>query len=436
MKTIILIVTALALLGLSFVGCQKSLEPAPYETPASGNFEQEMSTLQSSACPVPPCQAPSPTVTVNLGDNNLQFWPYTGNDFSGTAQDPINLIFFGKADPRDIRTALMALPGDRTSFGYPPMPPFNSTWDDAIGDVQTGYGEPDGWSGGCIQLACGEYGPIRFHIRLFKMGKWTVANAHFEVNIPGTSDHQVLSWEAAEQLVIVDFMRSGLLDPEMPMVPTALINDSPWRTIPSIIYNGLPAEVRGFIGGPIGDVTEDVPIGTDGHAMILNLAAKAAAVPGVRVQDFVINYNIVAPKPFCSSGPYDYVYITGPVHLVQTTEIQETGTYKMSFRATGNLVVVPVNPMNGEAIGAPMTAQIAEEHGAMFMDQYWSASSSKYQKLGSLGEPGGGQLFARLLIRSNGLNGFQQSIRCAGEQWRQAETATEVSGLTSVSANR
>ncbi len=435
MKSIQLLTVSLALLGLIAFGCQKALNPVPAsDTEISTNADAELNTLLQAACPPPPFIAPSPMVSVSLGENYLQFWPYTGNNFSGEPQDPINLIFFGKADPRDIRADLMSLSGDRTAFGYPPIAPFNSTWDDAIGDVQTGFGEPDGWTGGCVQLACGDYGPIRFHLRLFKMGKWTVGNAHFEVLIPGTTDHQVLNWKVAEQLVMVDFMRSGLLDQNLPLVPTEQINASPWRTIPAVIYNGLPVEVRGFINGPLGNVGADVPIGTDGRAIILNLAQKITRPPETRVLDFVINFDQVIPKPFCSSGPYDYVYVKGPIHLMQTVQILETGTYKMSFEATGDLAVTPVNPMTGEPIGATMPAQIKEMHGALFMNQYWAATSSKYQKLGSLSQPGGGQLFTRLMVRSNELNGFQETIRCAGEQWRPVSTETEAAGLTSSAA--
>ena len=60
---------------------------------------------------------------------------------------------------------------------------------------------------------CGTYGPIRFHLRLVKLGALTIGNAHFEVLIPGTTDHQVLSWELAEQLVTYDLARTGLSAP-------------------------------------------------------------------------------------------------------------------------------------------------------------------------------------------------------------------------------
>ena len=91
------------------------------------------------------------------------------------------------------------------------VPPFTLTWKDCIGDVQSGYADEFGWTGGVVQVGLGDYESPRFHMRLFKVGNWTVANAHFEILIPGTADHQVLSWELAEQRVIADIMRTGQL---------------------------------------------------------------------------------------------------------------------------------------------------------------------------------------------------------------------------------
>jgi hypothetical protein len=409
MHKIQILVVILTLCVLGTIGCQKAIEPIAVDQPVDSDY----ALLERAYCPAPDNPPPSPIVTVTAGQKSLDFWPFTGTNFAGQPQDPINIIFVGKADPRDIRAALMSLNGDRTSFGYPPAAPFNSTWEDAIGDVQTGYSSGNGWTGGVIQLACGDYQQARFHIRLFKMGEWTVGNGHFEVLIPGTTDHQVLSWEKAEQFVMVDFLRSGLLDPSAPIIPTGPINPSPFRTIPSIIYNGLPVEVRGFIEGPLGNVSEDVPIGTDGGALIFNLAGSVPRQAGVKVQDFVINFNQVIPKPFCSSGPYDYLFVQGPVHLVQTTSLTANGTYKFDFVANAELTAVPVNPMTGEPTGAPITGIVLESHSGMLQDGYAAALSSKYQKLGSWKESSGGLLYTRLIVRSNGLNGFTETIKCA-----------------------
>ena len=76
----------------------------------------------------------------------------------------------------------------------------------------------------------------------------TLGNAHFELLIPGTTDHQVLSWELAEQLVTVDMVRSGLL--AAAPGSTAPINAAPgFRQIPAEIYNLLPAELRAASAG-------------------------------------------------------------------------------------------------------------------------------------------------------------------------------------------
>ena len=39
--------------------------------------------------------------------------------------------------------------------------------------------------------------PFRFHVRLFRQGEDTLGNAHFEFLIPGTAEHEVLSWDLA-----------------------------------------------------------------------------------------------------------------------------------------------------------------------------------------------------------------------------------------------
>ncbi len=420
----------LCALCLGVVGCQRAMPTLADSAAASESADQEFNELFAAAHTSANYPAPAPLVDISFGDKALRFWPYTGSNFSGEPQDPINLIFVGKADPRDIRAALMSLDGDRSAFGFPPVAPFNATWDDAIGDVQTGFAENSGWLGGVIQLACGDYGPARFHLRLFKAGEWTIGNAHFEILIPGTTDHQVINWEIAEQLVIADFIRSGLLDPTVPMIPVGNINDAPFRTIPAIIYNGLPVELRAVIGGPLGDVSEDVSIGTDGQALILNLAQKVARNSEVRTQDFVIDFNQTIPKPFCASSPYDYLYVQGPVHLTQTVEWTATGRYKFHFFASGTLTAIPVNPLTGEPTGALMQAEVREIHSGYMVGERWEAIGSKYQKLGTSDDPNGGKLFNRLVVRSSGVNGFQEEIRCYDSDWRPVASKLEAAGLT------
>lgn len=415
MRLTVISVLVVAAVTCLIVGCSDFPNTA---SPAQGNGDAELQNLLAKPFAATNAVPPSPLETVYFDDASLTFWPFTGGDFSGEGKDPINLIFVGKASPLDIRAALLALDGDRTPMGLPPIPPFNARWDDDVtGDIQASFSEPGGWSGGCIQLTCGEYGPIRFHLRLFEMGDWTVANAHFEMQIPGTANHQVLSWELAEQLVIGDFIRSGLLDTDIPMIPTQQINPSPWRTIPAIIYNELPVELRALINGPLGNVTEDVPILSDGHAVILNLAGSAPRVVETRTKDFVLNYGQVVPKPFCASGPADYVYVQGPVHMVQTTSLSDAGIYHAAFRAEGQLTVTPVDPYTGEPIGDPLTADVYEHHDSHFTSTMQWVSSILSQNLQPDTAVGAGRLFVRFQVRSDGQNGYRATVRCADNPW-------------------
>ncbi len=412
MKLATLTVLVAAIICLVWMGCDKSLGP----TEILGSNDGSYAALVPSDVPAAEYPPPTGLVSVNFAGQNLTFWPHTGVDFSGTPQDPINLIFCGKADPRDIRAALLSLNGDRTSLGFPDMPPWNATWDDAIGDVQAGYGEGEGWTGGVIQLACGDYGPLRFHIRLFKVGQWTVGNAHFEVLIDGTADHEVLSWEKAEQFVLADMSRCGLLDGNQPMGFSQFIDQSPFRAIPAIIYNSLPPLIREYIEGPPGNIPGDqsVPVTTDGIIPIFNLAGQAPRVPEVRQQNFVIEYGQFVPKPFCSSGPFDIVYVAGPVNLVQTAELAEDGTYTLTFRAEGELSVTPIDISTYQPSGEPLLAVVKEHHDGLMSNYVAQASAMLLQNITPAADPNAGSFLKHLRIHSNGLDAFQVLLKCPG----------------------
>jgi hypothetical protein len=401
-----LILSALLLI----MGCSESVSPE--FDPAIG--EQSLDDLERQSCALSPGLAPSPLITVGVGDDDLEFWPYTGVDFEGSPQDPINLIFRGECDPRDIMSALLSLDGDRSDYPFPAVPPFTCTWDDAIGDVQAAFGAGE-WTGSAIQLALGTYEEPRFHLRLFRAGDWTVANAHFEIMIPGTADHQVLSWELAEKLVIADFMRSGLLDGSNPMIPIGQINEPNFREIPDYIYNELPVELRILIGTPLDDVTAPVPIPSDGNAVILNLSGKVGWQADHRTKDFVLNYDIVMPRPFCTLHEYDFVHVSGPVHLRQVVRFNRVGNYMTEFVANGNLEVTPVDPSTGEPIGESRTARAVQKHSSALSNSRCEASGMMFQIIMPVSEPGGGWFYSRLKVDSNGSNQYMSRSTCDGE---------------------
>ena len=295
--------------------------------------------------------------------------------------DPINLVFPNR-DARAIRASLMFLDGDRTAFGLPSAPPFNCVWQDAVGDPQVGYTTEAGWTASVIQLECGDYAPMRFHLRLFPAGTSTIANAHFEVIIPGTNEHEVLSWELAEAIVKVDFLRSGLLDPAAPVGVTAPITPAPtYRTINPLIYNGLPAALWTLIGGPSGPVAAPVPIPNDGRAVVLNLASAHEAERAIIRRTVVINFNQTIPKPFCSQGPYDYLHVTGTIEIDQTTMTKPHGDFTSRFHAHGMLEVVPINPLTGALLGDPYKAVINEQQSNVLTDKRTLTTMLRLQKL-------------------------------------------------------
>lgn len=353
---------------------------------------------------------PGLLVPLTISGGSLSIWPYTGNDFTGTPQDPINLVFSGKSDPRAIRSALMALNGDRTAFGMPPAYPFNCTWSDAIGDLQTGYNAAAGWIGSAIQLACGSYGPIRFHVRLFEAGATTLGNAHFEVLIPGTTDHQVLSWELAEQLVTVDFIRSGLLNPANPPGSTGPINDAPFREIPAQIYNLIPADLKSLIGGPVGSVSDPVPIATDGQATVFNLVETAGSSEGSE-QSFIIQYGQVIPRPFCASGP-EYLYVEGPVSLRKTVQVTDANDLNSEFAASGRLRLTPVNPQTGAPIGPTYEAEVSDRQVTSFDGEGGRIDGVQVQTELPRNVSGHGQKVIRLKVGLNGADKYKQDIDC------------------------
>jgi hypothetical protein len=288
-------------------------------------------------------------------------WPFTGTDLAGTASDPVNLVFFGEADPRAIRQVLFGLDGDRSAFGFPAAFPFNCTWSDAIGRHQTAWAEPDRWQGSAIQLQCGSYDPLRFHLRLFREGRFTLGNVHFEALIPGTTDHEVLAWEFAEAFVKLDLVRSGALTEAPGQTP--LINPAPtYRTIRHQILNGLPVPLRAVLGLPVTPQSAPVPIPTDGRASIFGLGRPFEPVKSDVRLEYDQPFGQVIPKPFCAAGPADFLKVEGALHFVHRVWTTAHGVYGARFTANGVLTVTPVDPTTGQPTGEAFSAVVEERH--------------------------------------------------------------------------
>jgi len=348
--------------------------------------------------------APSTLVTVA---DDREVWPYTSTGFSTTPQDPINLVFTGAAsDPRQIRATLLGLSGS----GRPgALAGFTCTWSDAVGDPQTGYSTDDGWVGSVIQLQCGNfYGP-RFHIRMFRTGNITVANAHYEILIPGTNIHEVLSWELAQGLVTADMARSGNLG-AAPSV-TAIINQAPYyRAVQPAIASTLSAGQKAALGLLTnGDGSASIP--NDGRASVLNVASAPALTEGLVDSDFVITFGQMIPKPFCTAGTTGYLYATGPITVHMRSGIVD-GNFESTLTSEGTLNLIEINPITHAFVGAPYQGAVSETTiGKMTNGTAWVDYNSSRVETPDGGTTRGSRT-EMLRARENGADAYDVDISC------------------------
>ena len=364
---------------------------------------------------------PQEIAEVTAGQAGISFWPYTGTSLTDSPMDPINLVFKGQADPTQIREALMSLDGDRSPL-FPDMPPFNLPWTDAVGgDVQTTYLQEGGWEGCVIQLTLGEYTGLRVHLRLFATGlndgqggTWSLGGAHFEMMIPGTSEHQVLSWELAEKVVKFDLARTGLLAASP--VSTGQINATPsFRGIPTFIYNPLVEDPLGqmlltVLGYPVAAQTQDYPLPSDGEGTLLCLGGALPITADSYTNTVVIEYGQAIPRPVCSSGPYDWLYVTGPVTFSTTVHVNKDGRFQYKSTYDGLLNAVPIDISTFEPIGLPFDAQIMGKQNGKHGPNSRKVKSFDRRLALQEGEP---ELFFEILeVGSTGSLSYKAFERC------------------------
>lgn len=371
-------------------------------------------------------QVPGEIVNLTAGDSDLSFWPYTGTSLVDTAVDPINLVFKGEADPIQIREALMSLDGNRAP-DFPDIPPFNLPWTDALGgDVQTTYVEDEGWEGCVIQMTLGEYAGLRVHLRLFATGlddgqggTYSLGGAHFEMMIPGTSEHQVLSWELAEMVVMYDLARSGLLTAEP--AATGMINAAPsFRDIPTFIYNPLVDDPMGqmlltVLDYPVEYQSEGYPLPSDGQGTLLCVCDVGEITSGTWASSVEIEYDQAIPRPICSDGPYDWLYVSGPITFNTLVEVNEQGEYWYETSFDGVLNAVPIDIQTYQPIGQPFLAQVSgDQEGKHFASLRKVKSQDRRLALQS-GNPE--KFIDKLQVGTIGTVGYKALEMCLESDW-------------------
>jgi hypothetical protein len=319
---------------------------------------------------------PADVVTIDAGSDQLTLWPFTTENYQpGEAgqSDPINLVFLN-TDPRAIRQELMRLGPDRPAWSFLPSGAKGCVWMDAMGYEQAAYLEPEGWVGGEVQLACAtpdsplgrEY---RFHVRLFRSGAHTIGGAHFEINVPGTAEHETLSWELARQFVTDEIARldGGAFQDNTPVFqPTngsfrtarGLINAYVWQT-----NAGNPAFLLALGLPPPQPPFPPVPIPASGLAAVFAPAFTYEPVSSdVTLTDSRSYFVQSTPKPFCDGTP---IQITGgPLTFTLRTQTNPSGKYQRTYMLGGSLVVKTLST------GVVQDALISEIHRGMLTDNH------------------------------------------------------------------
>jgi hypothetical protein len=330
---------------------------------------------------------PAGVVTIDAGGEQLALWPFITTNYRPDAagkSDPVNLVFLN-TDPRAIRQELLRLDGSRPQWSFLPRGANGCTWMDAMGYEQAAYLEPEGWVGDEVQLACAtpdsplgrEY---RFHVRLFRSGPHTIGGAHFEINVPGTAEHEVLSWELARDFVTDEIARlePGAVREETSVFgPTGsfrtvrgLVNGYVWQTnypgnLAFLGALGLPPPTAGFPA---------VPIPVSGRAAVFAPAFKYVPVKSdITLTDSRSYFVANTPKPFCDGAP---IQITGgPLTFTLRVQTNPSGKYQRTYTVAGSLKIKTLST------GVVQDALVSETHRGMLTDNHGQVSEEVSQIL-------------------------------------------------------
>lgn len=351
----------------------------------------DRSSIADPGMPSAAWVATPPYTSVTVGGETYEFWPYTTSRLSVTTpDDPINLVLVGEGDPRAVRAALTALEIS---------PDLGCTWTDAVGDEQASAADPVGWTGSAIQLACGPW-QLRLHLRLFDIGDAILVGAHFEVGIPGTDQHQVLSYSLAKMMVLGELSRTGLVTG---VEHTGVITGST-QNIRAAVFNELPDWLQQWIVGTAGDVPADFPVPNgDGKVIAVSLGHYAGAGTGSS-QEFTIEYGQWVDKPFCQA-PGDFVYVAGPVHVAMTVTIAADGTLQRYMRAQGKL---SIETPSGSEYGANVTQ---DQQAWATGTAHWVQTKLHQVMVPSSGTDRGGRSW-HFRVGSEVPDDFQEVVNC------------------------
>lgn len=101
-----------------------------------------------------------------------------------------------------------------------------------------------------------------------------------------------------------------------------------------------------------------------------------------------VTYSIVVPRPFCATGPGDFVKLEGPLDFAMTVHTSRSGNYERHYLVGGTLVVTPMTPTSATTfvpVGDPVDALVFEAHRGTLTDRRGQVTELAAQIL--LGDP-------------------------------------------------
>jgi len=89
-----------------------------------------------------------------------------------------------------------------------------------------------------------------------------------------------------------------------------------------------------------------------------------------------VTYSIVVPKPFCATGPFDFVQLAGPLDFTLSVHTNPSGRYDRTYAFGGTLRVTPMRPVLPPTspptfvpTGSPVDAVILQAQRGTLADQ-------------------------------------------------------------------
>jgi hypothetical protein len=127
-----------------------------------------------------------------------------------------------------------------------------------------------------------------------------------------------------------------------------------------------------------------VPIPTSGRAKALLVGIEFQPERTTAVTTTRVTYGIVVPKPFCATGPYDFVKLEGPLNFTMAASTSPSGRYDRTYVLGGTLRVTPMRPTSATTFvptGPAVDAPVFEMHRAWLTDERAQVTESGEQSL-------------------------------------------------------